>query len=109
MKLDRNNVSPIYQIFQIRLLVNDFGLSVLKYDAWNAEFPLCECGEYDANEHPIFYCLSIKWRAFKNVLIKEEMLSSLESLVNCINDSVITALIDLLRVNESILDSCDTS
>ena len=57
--LDRNNVLANYQVFTIRLLVNDLGLNMLKYDIWNAKLPLCECREYDTNEHLIFYCQRI--------------------------------------------------
>ena len=71
--LDRYNVSCNYQIITLKILVNDFGLNMLKYDTWNAELPLCECGEYDTNEHLVSYSQLINRHAFKNVLIEEEM------------------------------------
>ena len=102
-------MSAAYQILTLRLLVNDFGLNMLKYDTWNAELPLCECSEYDTNEHIIFYFQRITMRAVKNDLIETEMPSSLVALINCSNEKVIRALIDLLKLNESLLDPCDTS
>ena len=107
--LDRNNASANYQVLTLRLMVNDFGLNLLKYDTWNTELPLCECGEYDTKEHLVFYCQLINRCAFKKFCTEEEIPSSLVALINCKKDKVIRAFIDLLKVNESILDSCDTS
>ena len=90
-------------------MANDFGLDLLKYDTWNAEVPQCECGVYGTNEYLIFYCQRVHGRAFKNVLIEEEMPSALVALIFCNNEKVIRAVIDLLKVNGSIFDSCDTS
>ena len=87
----------------------DFGLNMLKYDTWNAELPLCECGEYDTNKDLFFNCQRINRRAFKNVLTEEEMPSSLVALIICNNEKLIREFIDLFKVNDSILDSCDTS
>ena len=74
--LDGSIVSAIHQILTLRLLVNDFGLKLLEYDTCNAE--LCECGQYDTNEHFIC-CQRINRRAYRNVMIEEEMPFSLVS------------------------------
>ena len=49
--LNRNIVSTSYQILTLKLLVNYFGLNILKYDTWNADFATSESGEYDTNEN----------------------------------------------------------
>ena len=49
--LDRNFVSTNHQVLTLRLLVNDFGLNMLKYDTWNAEFQISECREFDKDDH----------------------------------------------------------
>ena len=95
--LDRNNVSTTYQVLRFRLLINDFGLNLLKYDTWNPELPLCECGEYDSNEHLFFHYGPLNRPAFKNFFI-EETLSSLVALINCNNEKIIRAFIDLLSL-----------
>ena len=48
-------------------------------------------------------------RAFENVLIEEEMPSSLIVLINYKNEKTIRAFIDLLKVSDRIFGSCDTS
>ena len=52
-------------------------MNFLKYDTWNAELSLCECCEYDTNEHLIFYCQRINSFPSENALLEEEMQSSL--------------------------------
>ena len=56
-------MSAIYPILTLRLLVKNFGLNMFRYDTWNAELPLCECGDYDTNEYLIFHCQRINRRA----------------------------------------------
>ena len=48
-------------------------------------------------------------RAFENVLIEEEMPSSLVVLINCKSEKIIRDFIDLLKVSDRIFGSCDTS
>ena len=47
-------------------------------------------------------------QAGKKAYLGEEMPSSLVALINCNIEKVIRAFVDLLKVNESNLDSCDT-
>ena len=53
--LDPNIVSATNLFLTSKLFIKDFRLNLLKYDTWNAELPLCECGDYDIIENLVFF------------------------------------------------------